>query len=244
MQIIRYDAMLLEESVETELVDPMKSLSFPQYANTDFKFHIHTREPDAESMIDAYGKAYDMGLRLDAQQLRDLIGSPVPEDDAEVLDKMEQMKAEQEAAQPPPGMGGMPPGMMPPGANGQAEPAEPVSTAPSEPTEQAEYVANGIPSEKSDRERLLKSDAPRSAADYAAFEESAHSRSTNGEFAPDDETIDNWGKQKKSIKGQQGLFEGVDPGLIGATSAQKKKARRNAGQKELFFRRQVLEALR
>ncbi len=173
MQIVRYDAMLLEETITTDLLDPLKKLGFPKHANVDYQIRIHTREPDADQIIEAMMKAYDMGLRLDAQQLRDLIGSPKPEKDAEVLDKMEQMKAEQEAAQPPPEPGGMPPGnMMAPGSsigamngdqqagvNGDAQSAK--NSAPAEATEQAEYVANGNPSENSDRQRLVGSDDQR-----------------------------------------------------------------------------------
>ncbi len=161
MQIVRYDSMLLEETIETDLLSPIKKLAFPDHANVDYKFRIHTSEPDADSMIGAMMKAYDMGLRIDAQQIRDLIGSPKPEEDAEVLDRIAQMKQEQEMSQQQqmdPGMGGSPvPGGMP-----EPPPSpDPTATGPSEATEQAGYVANGNESENSDRNRLIDSDSPR-----------------------------------------------------------------------------------
>jgi len=183
MQIVRYDSMLLEETITTDLLSPIKKLALPRMANVDFRFVIHTREPDAESMIEAFLKAYEMGLRLDAKQLRDLIGAPAPEPDSEVLDKFEQMKEQQAAAQSAQ-MGAM--GPVPganigqfgdPSSNGQS--AEPTPSAPAEAAEQAEYVANGLPSENSDRKRL---------ASYAAFREEEHPRSDDGKFTDVGET--------------------------------------------------------
>ncbi len=161
MQIVRYDSMLLEESIETELLDPIKKMAFPSMASEDFKFRIHTRENDAEAILSAMQIAYDMGLKIDAQQIRDLIGAPKPERDSEVLDRMAQMKAEQDAAESQgmdPSIGGTPVPEMPEQPTALQAP---MANAPAEATEQAEYVANGNQSENSDRQRLVSSDAPR-----------------------------------------------------------------------------------
>ncbi len=200
MQIVRYDSNLLEETITAELIDPIKRYNFPKYANVDVNFRIHTTEPDAEETMQAMQTAYEMGLRLDAQQLRDLIGSPKPDDNAEVLDRMEQQQQEQQAQQQQqmdPATGGMPvPGGMPGDQPPDGMPPEMDSTtqtAPAEATEPAEYMASDVPSENGDRKRVLRSDDQRpdtyargGGADPfcygAGWKESEHPRDDDGKF--------------------------------------------------------------
>lgn len=190
MQIIRYDTMLLEETIDTELLQPLLAYNFPKFAHVEINFRKHLTEPDAEQQLNALKMAYEMGLRLDAQTLRDLIGAAKPEADAEVLDKMAQMKAEQDA-QAQQQQGGMPPGMMPPGgaAPGQ-ETAPPTPSANATAVEQAEYTAVA-PGEGGDRHLLLSHDSP--VEQYKKFkaavgqksldwQEDEHPRDPDGKF--------------------------------------------------------------
>lgn len=156
MQIVRYDSMILEESIDKELLKPIIAFTCPRYSNVRVHFRKHLTEPDAETTIKALQIAFDMGLKIDAQKLRDLIGAAKPEADAEVLDKMAQMKAEAEAQQPPggmPGMPGMPGAGMPPGGAPEGEPPQAKPTAQAQPVEQAEYQATP-PGDRGDREKV------------------------------------------------------------------------------------------
>jgi hypothetical protein len=183
MQIVRYDAQLLEETITTDLLLPMIQFNYPQYANTRFRFRIDTETPDAETRLNAIKMAYDMGLKIDAQNVRDLLGTPVPESGAEVLD----MAALQKSIQPPPGTMG---GGFGGGDSGGPEKNAMVHGLEAQP-ENAEYDADGPPSERSERSVVLGSDAPRAMENgiakrlrdafagkrYAAFNEDEHPRS-------------------------------------------------------------------
>ncbi len=99
MQIVRYDSALLEETITTDLVEPLKRFNFPWAEDIPIRFRIDTEAPDAESKLEAFMKAWEMGLKIPVQQVRDLIGVPKPDKDQEVLDKAEQEQAMGEAQQ-------------------------------------------------------------------------------------------------------------------------------------------------
>lgn len=85
MQIVQYDATNLEETLTTELVEPLKRFNFPQYANCPVHFRIDTREADAESKLNAWAKAYEMGKEIPAKDVGDLLGIREPDEDEKVL---------------------------------------------------------------------------------------------------------------------------------------------------------------
>lgn len=104
MQIVKYDATLLEETITKDLIEPLKLFNWPHLRDTPFHFRIDTEAPDVGGKLEAWERAFNMGLKISAQSLRDLIGAPVPEEDEEVLDK----SAQDQAMQPDPGMEGDP----------------------------------------------------------------------------------------------------------------------------------------
>lgn len=103
-QIVKYDATLLEETITTELLEPMIRFNFPWAVNIPFSFKIDTESENAKEKLEAWKSAFDMGLKVKAQEVYDLIGATKPAPGDEVLDKSSQQPA-----------GGMFPGMDLPG---------------------------------------------------------------------------------------------------------------------------------
>jgi hypothetical protein len=109
LQIIRYDATGLEECLTTDLVEPLKLFNFPRYAKIPIFFRISTTDADVETKMAAWMQAAQLGLKMKAQSVRDLIGSEKPEPGDEIL------QLPQFAVQP-----GADPGAPPDDANGHA----------------------------------------------------------------------------------------------------------------------------
>jgi hypothetical protein len=84
-QIIRYDAANLEETLTTDLVRPLVAYNWPQYARVAFRFRIRTEDPNIQEKLETWQKAFEMGLPLRAQDVRDLIGATAPAESDEVL---------------------------------------------------------------------------------------------------------------------------------------------------------------
>lgn len=106
MQKVRYDAKLEQETITTDLVNPMIQYNFPEFTHAGIRLVVDTESEDAEEKLNAYEKAFNMDLPIRAQDIRDIIGAGKPEGDDEVL----QMSVTQKAIQPPMPYG-MPMGM-------------------------------------------------------------------------------------------------------------------------------------
>jgi len=124
MSIVRYDAALLEETITTDLVEPMKRYNFPQMAGVHFRFVIDTEAENAEEKLAAFKTAWEMGLELKAADVAAIIGAAMPAEGDKKLSKSEQ---EQQSAQAQaaaqggmPGAGGPMGGGAPPAAGGMA----------------------------------------------------------------------------------------------------------------------------
>jgi phage gp29-like protein len=100
MQIVKYDATNLEETLTTDLVEPLKRFNYKQYADVPVKFKIDTESPDVQEKLDALRKGFDMGLKLKAQSLYDALGEPAPEDTDEILSLATLQQATQQQGQP------------------------------------------------------------------------------------------------------------------------------------------------
>lgn len=145
MQKLRYDAPLMDETITTDLLNLIIEYNYPEYAYAGFKFVTDTETPDSQERLEAMQKAYDMGLKIPAKDVRRLLGVGEPEADEEVLSVVENQKA----MQPPPGM--MMGGQAPPGENGDDAGHVPNAM----PIEQESYT--GGPTVSTDRERAIKS---------------------------------------------------------------------------------------
>lgn len=85
LQIVQYDAVNLEETMTTDFLAPLKAFNFPKYADVPVRFKIDTQAADVESKLKAYEAAFNMGLKIPAQEVMDLIGSGTPDEGEEVL---------------------------------------------------------------------------------------------------------------------------------------------------------------
>lgn len=83
LQIIRYDAANLEESLTADLVYPLKYYNFPNCDHFNVKFRVDTEHADVQSRLQSMFQAWSMGLKIRAQDVYDVIGlqPPNPEDD-------------------------------------------------------------------------------------------------------------------------------------------------------------------
>lgn len=85
LQIIRYDATNLEETITHELIRRIKDWNWPSARGIDIRFKIDTESPDIESKLEAWAKAYEMGCKLRARDVMDLVGASMPDEDDEIL---------------------------------------------------------------------------------------------------------------------------------------------------------------
>jgi phage gp29-like protein len=172
LQIIKYDATNLEETLTRQLLRPLQAWNFPKSKNIRLKFRLDTEDVDMQQKLEAYFKAYQMGLAIKAKDVADTIGMSMPGPNDEVLKQQQQ---------PAGGMGalpGMPPDQGPPGA----PPAD--GAPPDQPGAGPTDDQGGDPSQQPD----MPSGAPAArysrGADWTDEDEKKHPRSSDGTFAP------------------------------------------------------------
>ncbi len=107
LEIIKYDATNLEETLTRQLVRPIQQWNFPKSRHIRLKLRIETEDEDAKNKMEAYRQAYEMGCRINAKDVMDTIGSRLPGPTDEVLVKQ----------QSPPSSPGMAPGFGGSGAD-------------------------------------------------------------------------------------------------------------------------------
>ena len=85
-QIVRYDAIKLEETITHELIDrALKPFNFPWAADIPVWFRVDTQSPESHKKLEAIKYGWDMGLRVKASDVMDVIGLSLPGDDDETL---------------------------------------------------------------------------------------------------------------------------------------------------------------
>jgi phage gp29-like protein len=93
LQIVRYDAINLQETLTTDLVQPLLHYNWPQHPDLPIRFIIETESPDVEGKLRAWKQAYDMGLKLKAQDVAELIGAAVARPGEETLQDPQHIQA-------------------------------------------------------------------------------------------------------------------------------------------------------
>lgn len=185
LQIIRYDATNLEETLTTDLVDPLKIYNFPKYQDIPVKFKIDTEVADPEAKLAAWKQAFEMGLELDAQEVMDMIGASKPDLGADTLslEKLHRMQAE---ANQPAGPGGDGASLFGPMA-GKGFSDEVYSNLQQQRIIASMQKQGPLPSNGNGEP--FQADAPPSENSdripveiYAAFDESMHPRASDGRF--------------------------------------------------------------
>ena len=79
------------ETLTTDLVALLK-YNWPQYA-VPIRFAIETESPDVEGKLRGWKQAYEMGLKIRAQDVADLIGAAVAKPNEEVLQNPQHVQA-------------------------------------------------------------------------------------------------------------------------------------------------------
>lgn len=87
LEIIKYDATNLEETITRQLLRPLQQWNFPKSRHIRLKFKIDTESINVKEKLDAYRQAYEMGCRLKAKDVMDAISAAIPGPNDEVLDK-------------------------------------------------------------------------------------------------------------------------------------------------------------
>ena len=85
LQIIKYDAINLGETMTTDIVTPLKEFNYPQFAEIPVRFVVDTESEDMEAKLAAWKQAYDVGVKTKASDWLKMIGASKPEEDDEVI---------------------------------------------------------------------------------------------------------------------------------------------------------------
>jgi len=96
LQIVKYDATNLEETLTTDLVKPLLQFNWPRYADLPIRFAIETEAPDVQGKLEAWQRAYEMGTKLKESDVMDLIGAAIPEEGDTVLHNPQHQQAKQQ----------------------------------------------------------------------------------------------------------------------------------------------------
>jgi len=122
LEIIKYDATNLEETLTRQLLRPLQQWNFPRSRHIRLKFKIDTESKDSKARLEAYKTAYEMGCAIKEKDVMDEIGAAMPGPADNVLKKSE-----------PAPMGGMGLPGMPPGMGGNAGEGMPSANEPNMP---------------------------------------------------------------------------------------------------------------
>jgi len=125
LQIIRYDAINLGETLTTDLIDVFKALNYPHLMDIPVRFVVDTESEDVESKLQAWKMAFDVGVKTKASDWLKMIGASKPEETDEVVqnpatlqqDRLYQQWIEQKSQAA--AMGMTPPGEPQPGEQPQ-----------------------------------------------------------------------------------------------------------------------------
>lgn len=188
LQIVRYDATNLEETMTTEVVDNIKLFNFPKYRSVPVRFVIETESPDVEGKLAAMKQAWDMGAKLPAKDIVDLVGASPIEPGDEVLEnpqtqqakmQMEQARqqqaaaAQQAAAQTPAKRNAVAPGTMTGELWAKLQAQQLGDELAKVGMTSDQYAAGEPKSENAEREKVK---------DYAAANATEHPRGSDGKF--------------------------------------------------------------
>jgi phage gp29-like protein len=108
LQIVRYDAINLQETLTEQLVRRLVIWNWPHLDATAFRFVIELEKDDTRERLEGIRAAFDMGLKIKAAEIRDLLNLSQPGEDEEFL----QNPAYRQSALPGQEMGG-PTGLPP-----------------------------------------------------------------------------------------------------------------------------------
>ena len=85
LQIVRYDAINLQETLTEQLVRRLVVWNWPHLDPTAFRLVIELEKDDTRERLEGLRVAFDMGLKIKAAELRDLLNLSPPSDEEEFL---------------------------------------------------------------------------------------------------------------------------------------------------------------
>ncbi|MFO0940089.1 MAG: DUF935 family protein [Pirellulales bacterium] len=83
--IIQYDAINLEETLTQDFLRNIQLWNFPKSAGYWMRFKIDTESDDAQKKMEGFKSAWDMGFRLKASDVADVIGASLATEDDDQL---------------------------------------------------------------------------------------------------------------------------------------------------------------
>lgn len=83
--IVKYDAINLEETLTTDLVDVLKLFNFPSASNIHIRFSLKTQEDDVEQKLNALKNGWEMFARIPEESVFKCLGIGAPEPGDRVL---------------------------------------------------------------------------------------------------------------------------------------------------------------
>ncbi len=83
--IVAYDARNLEETLTEDFLRPLQAWNFPKTQNIYMRFVIDTESDNPQAKLAAMKSAWDMGMKLKASDVADMVGSSIPTDDDDQL---------------------------------------------------------------------------------------------------------------------------------------------------------------
>jgi len=83
--IVRYDAVNLQETLTDEFVEIIKNQNYPKYKNVYVRMVLDTQSPDVEALLTSYERAWNMGAKVKAEDIYKLIGGTRPDEQDDVL---------------------------------------------------------------------------------------------------------------------------------------------------------------
>lgn len=128
-QIIKYDAVNLEDTLQSDLVDVLYSWNFPGMAPGRLTIECDT--PNVTEILENAQVMYSLGMSLDEETIRDVTKIPAPKPGSQVISKVAPMQ--------PAAVGGVPAGVPAAGPAGPPEMAPDAGEATQEPA-QAQVV--------------------------------------------------------------------------------------------------------
>lgn len=78
LDIVKYDASNLDETITKELVEPLKNQNDPKAHNVQIRFVSQTQTPDTEARLTALEKVWNMGARLKESEVLEMVGAGTP----------------------------------------------------------------------------------------------------------------------------------------------------------------------
>lgn len=85
LDIVKYDATNLEETITTDLIEPIKNWNFPAAKKHRIKFVIETQSTDAKDKLDGYRQAWEMGARIRETDVMEAVGAAIATEQDAVL---------------------------------------------------------------------------------------------------------------------------------------------------------------